>query len=171
VLPSFRYEREPIVTNSTKSIASFLATNILVLGLSCQQTAAQVALDDAFALGVVLNGRSEKESTKRAVYKLVKLEAAQQLFTTDKPSAMKLIGFDPAKMPPEYIAASLKYTEKEFFDEYSKKLDEEITGVTFGDLALSKVAKIALAGVTTYYTRRGRPTTSNHLGRWICVRL
>ncbi|MCW0982781.1 hypothetical protein OK142_18320 [Agrobacterium sp. BT-220-3] len=133
------------------SITTLLAA-ILLAGLSFSGAAAQVALDDAFALGVVLDGRSEKESTKRAVFKMVKLEAAHQLFTTDKPSAMKLLGFDPARMPPEYVAAGLKYTKEMFFEEYSKKVDDEIAGITFGDLALSKVAKVALTGVTTYYS-------------------
>ena len=139
------------MANLKKGIASFLTVIVVVFGISCQQAAAQVELDNAFALGVVLTGRSEKESTKRAIYKLTKLEAAQQLFSTDKQSAMKLIGFDPAKMPAEYIAAGLKYTEQNFINEYSTKIDNEMLGITFGDLELSKVAKIALAGVTTYY--------------------
>ena len=53
-------------------------------------------------------------------------------------------------MPAEYIAAGLKYTEQNFINEYSTKIDNEMLGITFGDLELSKVAKIALAGVTMY---------------------
>ena len=68
------------MANLKKGIASFLTVIVVVFGISCQQAAAQVELDNAFALGVGTTGRSEKESTKRAIYKLTKLEAAQQLF-------------------------------------------------------------------------------------------
>src|SRR5262245_42119372 len=109
--------------------------------------AANAKTSDGFVLGYVLNGRSSQESTKQVLYKLTKLQVADDLYKQDKAAAIRLVagevgapkGKFPGELPPGFKA----FTETYFLKEYSKLLDDEIKGVKLGDVSAGKLIKLA----------------------------
>ncbi len=126
----------------------------LAAALAIAEPACGQVNDDALSLGAVITGRSSQEGTKRAVYKIAKMQAADVLFNQDKPAALKLLGINPPTIrgTDQSDTFFANMNESQFLEQYSSRLDDEIKGQKFGDVFIGKIAKVAVLGVAAYAT-------------------